>query len=43
MKKMIAYGTDKWAKHLLTVARLEKIAYFVDNDDNTKFLWGGGY
>lgn len=41
MKKMIAYGTDKWAKHLLTVARLEKIAYFVDNDDNTKFSWGG--
>lgn len=33
MKKWIIYGTDKWAKALLTLERLEKIDYFIKDDN----------
>ncbi len=35
MKKWIVYGTDRWSKELLTLARFEKIAYFIKDDNES--------
>lgn len=35
MKKWIVYGVDRWSKELLTLARFEKIAYFIKDDNES--------
>lgn len=47
MKKMIIYGTDNWMKELITLSRLEKIAYFIDDEEvcverDNKLCFGEG-
>lgn len=39
MKKIIVCCADEWTKELLTLARLESIEYFVD--DNKMYTRGG--